>query len=347
MKIKTLIEYITQPRFRSAIPDPRPSEERALDHVHGRDVAFAGELKVNDKPVDLPFTPYNQYQTSSCGAHDAAHGRRLEDGSDVAPLPWYRMRSNYPDEGMFVHDVLRLKQKAKPVPYSAFPTERYSPEAKANAIPAQELWDESRDKSHAYVYIQPFDADAVFQAVSKGFPVTISFFATYSEWSKQVLSIEDPDLVFYLANVRHYVEAMPSSIYSEGGKLYLSALESARQGGHMRREITPEFLKKRMFLGGGYAYRKEEPKPVPVATLPLAECQYGQSSAAVKILQAYLCSKGLMLPEHRTGYYGPITAGAVLKWQLANVKTVSQQSLRDLGGRYWGPASVKAIGIIK
>ena len=46
---------------------------------------------------------------------------------------------------------------------------------------------------------------------------------------------------------------------------------------------------------------------------------------------------------NKYGYYGTITNNAVLKWQLANIKSVSQAQLKAWGGKYWGNASNKRV----
>lgn len=43
------------------------------------------------------------------------------------------------------------------------------------------------------------------------------------------------------------------------------------------------------------------------------------------------------------GYYGKSTRYAVLKWQLDNIKDVSQAQLKAWGGKYWGNASNKRV----
>ena len=172
MSIKAIISYILSPKIHNAVPDPRSSDKKEQDHRYGLDVA-AGSITVGEK-INLPFQPFNQLQTLSCGAHASSHGRRLENGEVPAPLVWYRSRSNYPGGGMYLQDVLRIEQKAKTIPYSNYPTESYGSEALANGIPNIIEFDEQRDKDYAYVQINPFDAQAVFQAVSSGYAPTIS-----------------------------------------------------------------------------------------------------------------------------------------------------------------------------
>lgn len=342
--MKNIIAYLIGPKFHNIAPDPRPLEKKEKDHKYGLDVA-AGSIKIGTKIKDLPFHPFNQLQTLSCGAQSAAHGRRLENGEETSPLMWYRARSNYSDGGMYLQDVLRLEQKAKTIPYNLYPTEMYGSESLANMLPNIVEFDEQRDKDYGYVQIDPFHSQAVFEAVSAGHAPTISFFSTINEWNYQEMIIRDSVSLWY-APVRHFVKALPNSVYEEDGDLWFTALESSPQGGHVRREVSMTFLKNRMYIGAGYVYRKTVVPPKPVATtIPDERCNYGQRSKAVLKLQTYMYEKGRMAKQHQTGYYGPITAEAVLKWQLEHLP--QYPNLKSLQGKWWGPSSIEKVKIIK
>lgn len=343
--MKNIIAYLLGPKFHNAVPDTRSQDKKAKDHKYGLDVA-AGSIKVGEKINTLPFVPLNQLQTLSCGAHAAAHGRRLENiGEAPSPLIWYRARSNYSDGGMYLQDVLRMEQKAKSVPYTTYPTEKYGIEYMANQLPNIIQYDDIRDEDYAYVQINPYDSRSVFEAVSAGHAPTISFFATVNEWNTQELTLKDSVSVWY-APVRHYIKALPNSVYEKDGDLWLTAIDSSPQGGHVRREVPMAFLTNRMYVGAGYVYKKNVAPPAPIATtIPDQKCNYGQRNAAVLKLQTYMFEKGRMAKEHQTGYYGPITASAVLKWQLEHM--ANYPDLPSLQGKWWGPASIERVKIVR
>lgn len=342
--MKHIISYLLGPKSHQIAPDPRSRERKEQDHKYGLDVA-SGSIKVGEKLKDLPFQPLNQLQTLSCGAHAAVHGRRLEgNGENPAPLVWYRGRSNYSDGGMYLQDVLRMEQKAKSVPYSEYPNEKYFYEQQANTIPDIVKFDDQRDKDYGYVQINPFDARPVFEAVSNGHAPTISFFATINEWNYDELRLRDNISLWY-APVRHFIKALPNSVYEKDGDLWFTALESSPQGGHIRREVSMHFLTNRMYIGAGYVYKKEIVPPAPAVTIPDQKCNYGQRSQAVLLLQKYMFEKGRMAKQHQTGYYGPITAAAVLKWQLEFLPTYP--GIVGLQGKWWGPASIEKAKIVR
>lgn len=341
--MKKIISYLLGPKFHNIAPDPRSREKKEQDHKYGLDVA-AGSIVVGKKIENLPFQPFNQFQVLSCGANAAAHGRRLSSGEVASPIIWYRSRSNYSDGGMYLQDVLRLEQKAKSVSYSDYPNEDYRTEAAANRVANIVEFDEQRDKDYGYVQINAYDARAVFEAVSAGHSPTISFFSTINEWNYAELVLRDSISVWY-APVRHYIKALPNSVYEKDGDLWITALESSPQGGHVRREVSLTFLSNRMYIGAGYVYKKEVIPPAPAVTIPDLKCNYGQRNKAVLKLQTYMYEKGRMAKQHQTGYYGPITAAAVLKWQLEHIP--NYPGIASLQGKWWGAASIQKVKIVR
>lgn len=87
--------------------------------------------------------------------------------------------------------------------------------------------------------------------------------------------------------------------------------------------------------------------------LSLPKMEFGNRSKYVLKLQEMLKESGYMGKEIATinydsrgnsyGYYGTATANAVLKWQLDNIKSVSQTQLKTWAGKYFGPSSLQAI----
>lgn len=81
--------------------------------------------------------------------------------------------------------------------------------------------------------------------------------------------------------------------------------------------------------------------------------EYGHRNAEILRLQEMLKETGHLPKDLDTvnidkygkkyGYYGTITNNAVLKWQLENIKTVSEKQLKAWGGKYFGNASLQTI----
>ena len=337
--IKSLLKQLLEPRYRDAVADPRSFTERVRDYKYREDVILPSSGAISKKRITkLPFDAYKQGSTSSCGAHAAAHVRRLLEDTETYALQWYRARTNYSGEGMFLKDVLTLAAKADTV---AIPKKLPKlTEAFANSLSYVELFDNTRDTQYEYAQIDPYDADAVAEVSSAGHGVVISFYATNKEWDEEVYEREYTTL--FTAPVRHFVTVLPNSVHTKDGYTWVSAIDSAAPKGYTLTHIRLDFLKKRMYLGGGFYYPVTRRKS-PVKYLPTNRCEYGQMNQAVLNLQEFLVTQGLMSKVHTTSYYGNITAAAVLKWQLQNVDSVSLTELNSLGGKYWGPASIKAL----
>lgn len=98
--------------------------------------------------------------------------------------------------------------------------------------------------------------------------------------------------------------------------------------------------------------KKSENKVDYSKYLDLPYLEYGYRNKAVLKLQDMLkeanyMDKGSTINEDENGniygYYGNSTRYAVLKWQLDNIKDVSQAQLKAWEGKYFGPASRNAI----
>jgi len=338
-KLINLIKQLFEPRFRDAIEDPRSELEKSKDYRYGEDMLLPNGSAGNKRIKKLPFDAYLQQSTSSCGAHAAAHARRSYESEGTFPLAWYRTRTNYALEGMFLKDVLKLAARADTVKAPKDVPKKLT-ESYANSLDYMELFTNNRDTRYEYVTINPYDAQAVLDLVSSGKSVVISFYATKKEWDEEIYPRELTTL--YTAPVRHYVLALPNTYHTKDGYEWVSCVDSANPKGntlvHMRRDM----LEKRMYLGGGFYHAVDKSKS-KVKDLPLTRCEYGQRNNAVLTLQKFLTQIGLMSAVHNTGYYGNITALAVRTWQIDNLLSVPAVDLYNLQGHYWGPQSIEVV----
>lgn len=333
-----LYKQLRGERFNSVAEDTRSLDEQSKDYMYGDDVIlpYAG---TGTKVTKLPFVAYDQKSTSACGAFAASHARLVHEGAVNYPLPWYRDRTNYSGKGMYLQDVLKLAALANEV---AVPkkTPAYT-EKNANALDKIELYNNERGSKYAYTKIAPYDVYAVIDAVMNGYPTIISFYSTINEWDEKV---EEKDVVtLYTAPVRHFVTALPNSIYEEDGKMWVSVVDSSPNKGYSLRQISLEFLSRRMYIGGGFYFPVETKKVKRVLNRPINRCSYGDENLQVLDLQTFLYEEGYMDSKYLTGYYGPITAKAVLKWQLDNITSIDPITLDSYKGWYWGPSSIAAV----
>lgn len=338
-KLWRIIKQIREEKFNSIADDPRPLEEKEKDYLLDRDV-YLPMGDVGKRITSLPFEPLNQGRTSACGAFSAAHMRKISENVFTDPIKWYRTRSNYDGEGMFIHDVLKLAAHAAVIKPPTKASKLIQTEKEANAIPLPDITSDRKLK-YEYSKIEAYDADGVFKAVSVGYPTLITFYCTKDEWIEEMTPWDGVTL--WTAPVRHYVVAIPGSVHQKDGHTWVSVVDSSPAKGYSIRQVRKDFLEKRMYLGGGFYYpvKKKEGK---VIALPLGRCRYGQKSRAVKELQVFLVNEGYMADVHTTSYYGNITASAVLRWQLDNIGT-NPYDLIVLEGKHWGPLSISTAKI--
>lgn len=338
-----LISQFFEERQRDIAPDLRSSFEKDKDYKYGEDILLP-KGEVNKRITKLPIEAYHQGSTSGCGAFSAAHARALYEGTYTYPVQWYRTRSNYAGEGMFLQDVLKLATRADLVPVP-----KISPkltEEFANSLALVDVYNNTRKENYEYTQIKPYDADAVFDAVSNGYPVIVSFFATRNEWIEEMIPTDVVSV--YTAPVRHYIVALPKSNHIKDGEEWVSVIDSSPAKGFSLRHVRKDFLEKRMYIGGGFYYSVKTEKS-KVKVVPTNHCSYGERSESVKGLQLFLVTEGYMSNVHTTGYYGNITAKAVLEWQLHNIRFMKSTSIEwvntlvALDGHYWGPQSVAAV----
>jgi hypothetical protein len=183
--------------------------------------------------------------------------------------------------------------------------------------------------------------------IAAGKAVAIFIYATEEEWAQEYVQIKDPNLVATSAYVRHCVCLMPNGDFTENGNPWLSVHDSAKFGGRHLRYMSHDFLLKRAYFSvKAYAVDALPPAPTPEPVMkPTSVCRVNDKNDAVKLLQGFLMSEGKLHPEYVTGLYGPITAKAVLWWQLERWQKFNGgiPELLDLGGKYWGKQSIALI----
>lgn len=339
INIFSLISQLFEKKTNSIAVDTRASVDKAKDYYYGEDISLPTGDE-NKRIKKLPFKAYDQGGTSACGAFSAAHMRKLTDGNDTDPLPWYRARTNFAGQGMFIQEVLKSAALADIMPLVK--RNIRLTEDLANSYAPTELFKNSRKDKFEYFQIEPYDEDAVWRTVSLGIPTLITFFATNSEWDEEVVLKDVTTL--WTAPVRHYVVALPYSNHMHDGHEWVSVIDSAPNKGYSLRHVRMDFLAKRMYLGGGF-FTASTTKKSKVTSFPVLACEYGQRNINVTTLQTFLNQLGLVSKEHITGYYGNITAKAVLNWQLKNISSpkLTDRQLIDWEGKNWGPASINFI----
>lgn len=334
-----------------ALPDTRPAVLKDKDYSTKEIATSAVAPFQNSKPSKLEATEYNQWYAGSCVPH--AFWTQLEYEGIInkdfnpAQLRSYRKRGNYPQagsNGTDMYDQMRDGQS------NDFSTPKYFSEAMATAMPYVRGTKLVKDFKY-FQYVDKTSWRTLVEDIPKGVAVgkaiSIFIYATEEEWSKEYVDIINPNLNIANAVVRHAVCLTPKGDFTEKGKEWLTVHDSAKFGGRHLRYISYDFLKGRCYFGAEVYLADSIPEPEipPLSDLPLTYCELGDSSQSVRNLQAFLIKNGNLESKYLTGYYGALTARAVLWWQLEYWThfTANIPQLLDWGGKYWGSQSIKVL----
>lgn len=331
-----------------ALEDTRPQKERDKDYDDKELASAPGVVPFKHKKINrLLKSVYSQEYTSSCVPH--AFLTQLEYEGIVLPKPdglsqllTYRKRQNYPHPGSNAVDIYERIKEGQTKNVMA-PVRPKHTEKDANGLP----YLKGEQLIPSFLYFTITDYKKIPGYVSSGKAITIFIYASEEEWRKEYVTI-DGAVNFHTAPVRHAVCLVPDGDFQENGHNWLTVHDSAGFGGRHLRYIREDFLMGRCYYASkvykGTALPTPEP---PVMVLPTEPCEFKQSSKAVQNLQAYLIKHNYLEPIYQTGYFGNLTAKALLEWQLVNANKFNYvrpvRELLSLEGKYFGKMSIEVI----
>ena len=360
----------TEQTFNVGVIDDNRSEiEKLADYKQSELVSSYVAPKWQAKTLDQcrNFPIFNQDGSGSCVAQTMAKllgiNYFLENGDYVhfSATHIYQRRSNRPTAGMAGVNAFEIAKEGVTL---------------EELVPSQDMSDSAMDaveiqsykkqvgqifKIGGYLFLNNGDIDQVastIEATKKG--VMIWIFADFNEWT-EVPAILNPSLTKETAPIRHSITVVDYMLYNGKKALVVEDSWGVGYGKGGRRIITEDFFKARNYFSGYVMNFNFSGVPVDVNEKPyyfnmamqfvedpaltrnerdfLNDTQKGE----VKELQKVLQQQGYF-PNNVdcTGYYGSVTAKAVLKWQIANrVDTVEE--LTKLKGWYFGKKSLAVI----
>ena len=335
-----------------ALPDDRPQVLRNQDYST-QELAKAITIATfkHKRLTKLTATEYNQWYVGSCVPHGfwtlLEYEGVVPKGFNPSQLRSYRKRSNYPNEGSNGVDMFNQIRSGQS---NDFPTPEKFREAMATAMPYV-LGDKKIKDFKFYQYIDKTAGGVLVgdipADIAQGKAVAIFIYATKDEWSKQYVEATDPNVTLGNASVRHCVCVVPNGDFTKNGKRWLTIQDSAKFGGFGMRYVEYDsFIKNRVYFAAKvYAVGSEPVQPVIVDTKPVVACKLGDKGSAVSALQTFLNKQGKLEAQYLTGYYGAITAKAVLWWQLEhwNEFSVNIPKLLEWSGQFWGEGSITIV----
>ena len=330
----------------AAIPAEAPKTQYKDDEIAGAAETPVEPFK-HERIKELTASVFNQWYTSSCVFHaflTALEYLGIITKEQVkSQLLAYRRRINFPNEGSIAYDAWDVIRNGVSA-YKDGPTLEKMTEAAANAMKIVMGLPVLKD---LFNHFEITDYSRVAGYVAQGKPVPVFIYATKAEWAQEYVEILDPNLKIESAAVRHAVTLIPKGDFTKNGISYFSTHDSAKFGNRHLRYVPNDFILKRSYYAARLE-KKDEPVVVPppvVDRLPDVAVKLNDKGNDVLALQRFLFDQGKLDAQYITGFYGPVTARAVLWYQLEKWQRFPAgiPQLLDWKGEYWGDQSIATI----
>lgn len=339
-----------------AVKDTRSKKEREKDFRFEEIVASANPVNWEVKTKYRKFPIFNQDGSGSCVAQTQAKEmgvmRWLQDKEYIhfSATDIYQQRKNKPQSGMWATDARDIARKGGATLEILTKSQGMGDRAMDNTV--IEPYKKEVGAVFAvpnYVSLPIGDIDTVASVIqTTGKAVMVWFYFARDEWTDtpKILHLDQP--MSGGTTVRHSIAAVDFTLINGVKYLVIEDSWGTNAGIGGQRLISEDFFKARNFYSGYLVnFRYEDSvQPQKPKHRFLTLLKYSPTFTVVeevKALQDILKYEGLFpLNIASTGYYGSITAKAVLAFQL-KYKVASEATLIRLGGRSLGPLTRKKL----
>ena len=286
---------------------------------------------------ELPHYPvWNQSKSSSCVAFSKAKQVSIRVFNltgvwiDFSPASIYQLRNNKPNGGMNIADANDIVN-TQGVTLEALMKSQNLDEAQINEVERTDVADllakGMAEAVVSYFYV-PINIDRIAQTIEAGKAVSMLLYANSNEYSRAIPQVIDPNLTYENAPIRHEIVGVDYFLDQNGVKrIFIN--DSAHFGGFVTRELTEDFIEKRVTLAEAidiFSFNKgvpETPKPKYDGTIiSLQKCLQYEG----------FFPKGVAFVEN----FGPITQKATRDFQV-------KYGLHSTGVNVVGPKTVAKL----
>lgn len=360
MPIPNNIEVNETPTFQSgARVDQRSAEEKLKDYHFEEIVATANPVNWTEKsPTQWrQFPIFNQNGSGSCVAQTLAkllgvlYWLKNQSYVHFSATHIYQRRANKPNGGMNGVDAFNIASQG--VTLEELVPSQIMTDAQMDGVLIEQYKKDVGTvfKIPNYVSLPVKDIDTIASVIqTTGKAVMVWFYFDNSgEWI-DIPEIHNVNLSLEASSTnRHSVSAVDFTLFQ--GKKAIIIEDSWGKFGSWngQRVITEDFFKVRNWFAAypiAFVFDDQsQPSPQPQYAFTKA-LELGQTSNDIKELQNILKYEGLF-PTNTTstGYYGAITAKAVLAWQKKHA-VASVEELDSLQGRRVGSKTLAALNQI-
>lgn len=346
---------ISLENFKSgALVDGRTESDKLKDYLFSEIVSSPDPVNwVEKKKSDYrKFPIFSQNGSGSCVAQTGAKilgiSYFLKNKTYVhfSATHLYQRRKNKPNGGMAGVDAFNIIREGVTL---------------EELVPSQSMTDKEMDgivipkykddvgkifKVSNFIILPSGDIDTIASVIQKtGKGVMVWFYFQRSEWT-DVPTVKNTSLVRGASTTsRHSVTAVDFTLYKGKKALVIEDSWGVNAGIGGQRIITEDFFKARnWFAGYLMEFKFEEVEVVKPKYFFQNDLTFGMTNNdSVKALQEVLQNLGYF-PKNTscTGYYGAITATAVVKFQTERTK-ISASEIKSLAGKKVGPKTREAL----
>jgi hypothetical protein len=328
--------FKTTNEYAGALLDARNNAEKLTDYQVD-EVALGETIKYIDNIDKFPFYEIrDQKRGNTCVAQAYAKARGIlvaQKTGQYLPLSSayiYKRRSNAPNAGMAMHDVLNIgaKEGTPPETMFAFQGAADGEIAKTTEHAALDDYAKVVSGKDQYVYIQNRFEKIAEQAQNR--PVIVFIYATSKEWGRVVPEIME-DVNLSTAPIRHAVcvlapvifEHQPYLLVDESWGVSNSAVENDLQEdlrNRGQRLLSIDWVNNRVYSAATFIpkFSFETNNTVNVRHYFGIDMEFGNDNVEVKALQLVLQELGYFPKEVTcTGKFFGVTLKAVKEFQIA------------------------------
>ena len=337
--------------------DTRPTEAKLKDYKFEELVAAANPVNWIEKPQSTwrHFPIFNQDGSGSCVAQTIAKLLGIlywiKNGTYVhfSATHIYQQRVNKPATGMGAVDAFSIAQKGVTLEELVYSQEMSDVQMDDVFIPQYKKDVGAIFKISNYIEVPVKDIDtiaSIIQTTKKG--VMVWFYFKTDEWTAHP-TVLYPNLdLNALGTSRHSVAAVDFTLQNGKKCLIIDDSWGTSHGLAGERVIDEDFFKARnWFAAYPIAFKfdlgDQNLMPHHIFTVPL---EFGQTDDDIKMLQDILRYEGLFPTNTAsTGYYGAVTAKALLAWQI-RFEVAPLEELNQLAGRRAGSKTIAKLNQI-
>lgn len=311
------------PPFNGEAVDPRSEEQKSKDYPHedflGGSSAPLWREKTQDEWVKIGKR--EQLNSSSCGGQAGAKAISFLV-NEIASAILYRMRNNYPQEGMYMQDIGNILVKLGTGSEELYKSQ-YLTEPEMNAL---KEYQDLPFKIGSYYFLpsyQDTNADTIAKALDQGHPVIFLVRWNNDEWVHGV-PVDDGTPIREKA-YGHFVTSVPSNYLMYNGEKAFVIDDSTGNWCTIndagQRILTEDWLKTHCvgIMALKPVVKEEKPKLQHTFNVNLVYgaggIKHPEQIEEVKWLQRALIDQGCLKEGLDTGYFGTLTMRAVIQFQ--------------------------------